>query len=121
MEAILTPSSLATVERRADCRYPIHTAVQYRLFLGRRVVRMGSGWVVNMSRGGVLFESTSPVPPGHRMELEIDWPAQAVGMMLRVTGESVRSEGGRTAVRILRSSFRVRDEFDIAARLRAEI
>jgi hypothetical protein len=99
-----------TAERRADCRYPIHAGVEYRLILGRRVIRTGVGRLVNISRGGLLFECANALPSENRIELDVDWPAQAVKMVLHVMGQTVRSQGVCTAVKIHRSSFRVHHE-----------
>jgi len=117
VEAIISPSPMFTAERRADCRYPIHSGLEYKLILGRRVVRTGAGRLVNISRGGLLFECDQAIPPGTRIELGIDWPAKAVKMALHVMGQTVRSQGACTAVKILRSSFRMhREEADRAER-----
>ncbi len=110
MESMISSSPVVTAERRADCRYPIHAGVDYKLILGRRVVRAGTGRLVNISRGGLLFEGPHAIPPGTRVELDIDWPARSVAMSLHVAGQTVRSQGVFTAVKILRSSFRTRHE-----------
>lgn len=110
MEAIISSSPVLTAERRVDSRYPIQAGVGYKLIVGRRVVRTGTGRLLNISRGGLLFECAHAIPPGSRIELDIDWPAQSVKMVLRVAGQTVRTQGTNTAVKILRSSFRVHDE-----------
>ena len=107
MEAIISPSPMFTAERRADCRYPIQAKIEYSLVLGRRVVRPGTGRLLNISRGGLLFEGAHAIPPGNRIELEVDWPVHSVKMALHVVGHTVRSQGVCTAVKISRSSFRV--------------
>lgn len=109
-EAIISPSSTSKAERRTDCRYPIRTGIEYKLILGRRIVRTGAGRLVNISRGGLLFEGAQELPPRTRIELDVDWPADAVKVALHVVGETLRSQGARTAVKIHRSSFRVREE-----------
>ena len=110
MEAIISSSPMFAAERRADCRYPIHTGVEYKLIVRRRVVRTGTGCLVNISRGGLLFECSHAIPPGLGIELEVDWPSHAVRMALHVVGQTLRSQGACTAVKILRSSFRGRHE-----------
>ncbi len=113
MEAIISPGPTLTAERRSDYRYPIHIGLEYKLILGRRVVRKGTGRLVNISRGGLLFECDHAISPGNRIELDIDWPARAVRMALHAAGRTVRSQGVLTAVKVLRSSFRVhREEAD---------
>lgn len=110
VEAIISQSPMFTAERRADCRYPIHTGLEYRLIVGRKVIRTGTGRLLNISRGGLLFECDHAIPPGNRVELAVDWPARAVKMALHVMGQTVRSQDSCTAVKILRSSFRVHRE-----------
>ena len=97
-------------ERRADCRYTIHSDVEYRLILRRKVVRAGTGRLANISRSGLLFECAHAIPPRTRIELKVDWPAPAVKIALHVVGQTVRSEGTGTAVKIIRSAFRVQED-----------
>jgi hypothetical protein len=104
---VISPGPILTVERRAGSRYPIRAGIRYRLLAERRVVRAGTGSLVNISRSGLLFESAQPIAPGSRIEIEVDWPARTLKMVLRVAGETVRSQGNQTAIRILRSAFRV--------------
>jgi len=69
----------------------------------------GTGRVVNMSSGGVLFTSANPVPPGRSMELSISWPVQLnpkCGLRFVARGVVVRCEDGRIAVRIRQYEFR---------------
>jgi len=109
-------------ERRAGRRYPIHAGIEYKLILGRRVVRTGTGRLLNISRGGLLFECSHAIPAENMIELEVDWPARAVKMVLHVAGQTVRSEGVSTAVKILRSSFRVyHQDADQGNRLRTPL
>jgi len=111
---VLAAGPVLTAERRAGSRYPIHAALRYRLISARPAVA-GAGSLVNISRCGLLIEAEEPIAPGARIEIEIDWPARALQMILHLVGETVRSEGNRTAVRILRSAFRVDREKTRAA------
>lgn len=99
-----------TTERRADCRYTIHARLEYRLTLRRKVVETGAGRLANISRGGLLFECDHAIPPRTRIELKVDWPAHAVRIALHVVGQTVRSQSTATAVKILRSAFRVQED-----------
>jgi hypothetical protein len=110
VEAIISPSPTPTAERRADCRYPIHTGIEYKLILGQRAIGSGSGRLLNISRGGLLFECDRAIAPKTRIEVDIDWPARTVKVVLHVGGQTVRSEGLCTAVKILRSAFRAQGE-----------
>ena len=102
------PSPMPTVERRAERRYAIQARVEYRLMPGRKAVPGGAGRLVNISRGGLLFECAEAIPPGTRISLDVEWPADALRVALHVTGWILRSQHARTAVKISRSSFRVR-------------
>lgn len=122
VEANISPSPVLAAERRADRRYPIHARIEYKLILGRRVVRTGTGRLLNISRGGLLFECAHAIPAENMIELEVDWPARAVKMVLHVAGQTVRSQGVSTAVKILRSSFRVyHQDADQGSRLRTPL
>lgn len=97
------------MERRAERRYAIQARVEYKLSLGRKAARGGVGRLVNISRGGLLFECAEAIPQGTRISLDVEWPADALEIVLHVTGQTVRSQHARTAVKISRSSFRVRE------------
>jgi hypothetical protein len=102
--------TMPTDERRADRRYALETGVEYKIVQGGQAVRKGTGRLVNISRGGLLFECAETIPPGSRIDLEVDWPAETHKVALDVIGQSVRSQGTRTAVKVYRSSFRMRND-----------
>jgi hypothetical protein len=99
-------------ERRVHCRYSICAPVRYRIkekVAG--LIAHGSGRTVDISSGGVLFESNSPLKPGVELELSIAWPlslGKSVGLTLWLTGKVVRTEQNRSAVAIARYAFRTR-------------
>lgn len=98
-------------DRRANMRYPLNLAVNYVATRGRRTLGRGQGFTLNLSRTGVLFESSEPVPPGQRVELRIAWPVSLNGLKdlnLWAQGRTIRSDGRSTAVQILHYEFRVR-------------
>lgn len=68
----------------------------------------GTGTTVDLSTGGILFESDhEPAAPGF-MELAITWPATPdhfPSMHLMVIGRVVRMSGTRVAVRIKQHGF----------------
>jgi hypothetical protein len=106
VEATISPGSMLTAERRANCRYPIQVELEYAIVRGRRALRTGDGHLVNISRGGLLFQCDQAIPVGNRIELDVEWPARGAKMVLHVAGQTVRSQGVCTAVKILRNSFR---------------
>jgi hypothetical protein len=63
-----------------------------------------------MSREGVVFKTRRPLPLGAHIELRIDWPARYESVHpvdLQATGFVVRSDNGRSAVRITAHRFLV--------------
>lgn len=62
-----------------------------------------------MSSTGLSFRCRRPLPVGGHIELSIEWPARAEAdkpMELFITGIIIRSDGGRTAVRLTSKRFR---------------
>ncbi len=98
-------------DRRADRRYPIAADIEYRVATRGKLPETGEGRTVNVSSGGVLFESPRSVPPGTQIELLLAWPVlldNATGLRLSIVGRTVWAKGNQTAVRILRYDFRIR-------------
>src|ERR1700691_961158 len=63
-------------ERRMHRRYPVKAAVRYQLKdKSGALIASGSGQTVNVSSGGILFESNNPLKLGAELEVAIDWPA----------------------------------------------
>jgi hypothetical protein len=108
MEQIPSPGPALAADRRADRRYAIEAALVYKLIHGAKAVLSGSGRLVNISRGGLLFECAKAMPQGYRIELDVEWPAASPKIALHVIGQTVRSRDARTAVKIFRSSFQAR-------------
>jgi hypothetical protein len=96
-------------DRRSDRRYAILLDLRWKLIYRRRVVDAGTGSTLDLSRGGVRFESGRPLLEGLNVELAISWPVLLRGvapMQLVVQGRIVRSEGGQTAMRMTQHEFR---------------
>ncbi len=69
----------------------------------------GSGTTVNLSSGGVLFQTEQALIPGKRLEMAISWPAQLdnrCALKLVARGRVVRCEKGLAAVEIQQYEFR---------------
>jgi c-di-GMP-binding flagellar brake protein YcgR len=102
----------ANRERRGHFRYSISAPVWYRIKeIVEGLIANGSGQTVDISSGGVLFESNNPLTLGIELELAIAWPAslsKSVGLTLWLTGKVVRAERNRLAVAIARYAFRTR-------------
>jgi hypothetical protein len=96
-------------DRRVDRRYPILLALQWKLIHRKRVMDKGAGSTLDLSSGGIRFESGRALPVGLNVELAISWPMLLRGvapMQLTVQGRIVRSEDGRIAIRMIQHEFR---------------
>ncbi len=102
--------SKIVVERRARKRYEVRLAIRYRVSQRGTIARVGNGTTSEMSTDGLSFRTRKPLPIGSHIEMEIDWPmrySDIYPMDLQCTGFIVRSEGGRTAVRLMSRKFRI--------------
>jgi hypothetical protein len=96
-------------DRRGDRRYEIRLDARWRLVRRRRVLETGSGRTLDFSSGGVLFEPGRQLPIGLNVELSISWPVllhDVAPLQLLVYGRVVRSDGRRTAIRMVQHEFR---------------
>jgi hypothetical protein len=96
-------------DRRSDKRYSILLGLRWKLIHRRRVVDAGTGTTLDLSKGGVRFESDRPLPEGLNVELAIAWPVllrDVAPLQLVVQGRIVRSKGGQIAMRMVQHEFR---------------
>jgi hypothetical protein len=96
-------------DRRSDRRYPILLDLRWRLIRRKRILESGTGRTLDLSRGGIRFESSRPLPEGFNLELAISWPVllhNVAPMQLVVQGRIVRSESGRIAIQMTQHEFR---------------
>ena|SRR5258708_38125637 len=101
-----------TDDRRSSNRLPIERDVRYKV-LGKNssIKQVGMGKTVNISSGGVLFTTESPLPEGERVELSVSWPAQLndiVPLKLVAMGRLVRRDEAQAAISIERYEFKTR-------------
>jgi PilZ domain-containing protein len=84
--------------------------VFYRVLDHRSVVpESGAGKTVDISSGGVLFETERRLRSGQRVELSVNWPAQLEGsypLNFVALGRVVRVEDTRAAMHIEQYEFR---------------
>jgi hypothetical protein len=95
-------------ERRSGRRYSIALQLEWKLFIRKRLADMGAGTTVDLSSGGILFESNHKPAADGFMELLITWPARPIDfppMHLMVFGRIVRVAGTRVAIRIRQHRF----------------
>jgi len=96
-------------DRRANRRYEISLELRWKVVWRRQIVDTGSGRTLDLSSGGVMFESTRPLPSVGKIELSITWPARlqnVTQLQLIVCGRMVRSDGFRTAMRVAQHQFK---------------
>ena len=96
-------------DRRVDRRYPTLLDLRWKLLHRKHVLDAGEGSTLDLSSGGVRFESGRALPEGFTVELAISWPAllhNITPMQLVVQGRIVRSEGGQIAIRMIQHEFR---------------
>jgi len=97
-----TPMETIAGDRRQDRRYDVELKLQYKILKAGRVLDEGNGLTMNMSRGGVQFESERTLTEGMDIELAIEWPFLLRGrfpIQLHVMGSVVRAERNLVSLR----------------------
>jgi hypothetical protein len=95
-------------DRRSDRRYDIVRDLRWKV-VRHGVTHTGTGSTLNLSSGGILFETDRQLPTRRNVELSISWPAlldNVAPLQLVVQGQIVRTSGRRTAIRIVQHEFR---------------
>src|ERR1700730_3106663 len=99
-------------DRRISNRMPIEREVRYKVLGGKKTVKQaGLGKTLNMSSGGVLFTTETPLPQGERVELAVSWPAQlndVLPLKLVAMGRLVRTAEFEAAISVERYEFKTR-------------
>ena len=100
-----------STDQRARGRYPIALELQYKVLRGGRIEQTGTGKTLNISSGGVLFETQDQLPQRGRVEVAMQWPfllEGTCGLKLVMRGRIVRSAGNSkvTAVQADYREFR---------------
>ena len=96
-------------DRRRDKRYDLELDLRWKLIRRRRLLESGEGRTLDVSSGGILFDAGRPLPAGLNVELSLAWPVMlhsVAPLQLLVFGKIVRSEGRRTAIRMVQHEFR---------------
>jgi hypothetical protein len=99
-------------DRRATNRMPIERDVRYTVMGGKKSIKQGGlGKTLNMSSGGVLFTTETPLPEGERVEIAVSWPAQlndVLPLKLVAMGRLVRADESQAAIAVERYEFKTR-------------
>jgi c-di-GMP-binding flagellar brake protein YcgR len=105
-------SELGSAERRAAIRFPIEQEASYKVLDHRATApESGAGKTLDISSGGVLFETGQRLRSGKRVEVSVNWPAQLEGgcpLKFVAVGRVVRAEDTRAAMHIEQHEFRTR-------------
>src|SRR5271157_3076055 len=100
------------VERRTSRRFAIEQDMLYKILDHRAASpESGAGRTLDISSGGVLFETQQRLRPGKRVEVAVNWPAQLEGgcpLKFVAVGRVVRAEDTRAAMHIEQHEFRTR-------------
>jgi hypothetical protein len=104
-------------DRRSSRRYTITADLEYRVMSDQEVIRTGSGRTVDLSNGGILFESDEGLPVGCEIEVSIAWPVlldNEVALNLCVSGRVSRSSDGKNAIKITNHEFCLRGRYRLS-------
>ncbi len=96
-------------ERRSGIRFPIKSELRWTVLNRKYGPPTGKGETVDFSSSGLSFRSDSPLSPGCRLELDVDWPVELDGrvpMKLLAVGKVVRLQGHLVCVSIEKKEFR---------------
>ena len=110
-------NTLWSNERRSSRRDTITADLEYRVMCDQEVVRTGSGRTVDLSNGGILFESDEGLPVGSDIEAAIAWPVlleNEVALNLCVSGRVSRSSDGKSAIKITNHEFCLRGRYRLS-------
>ena len=95
-------------ERRQYQRYTISLDVQIAIRKRGNLIACGEGKIQDVSRAGILFQSTAVIPPGTVLRLVVPWPFPFRGKTpvdWIVDGVVLRHTPSGTAMNIMRHRF----------------
>ena len=102
----------AAIVRRATRRFAIEQDVLYKILDHRAAApESGVGKTLDISSGGVRFETQQRLRPGKRVEVSVNWPAELDGgcpLKFVAVGRVVRAEETHAAMHIEQHEFRTR-------------
>ncbi len=102
-----------SVDRRANLRFPLRLAVNYRTFNPALCSPSPPSALktVNISSNGLVFEDNGGVQPGQRVLVSVEWPVrldQRIPLNLVLEGRILRCEHGHAVLKIYKHEFKIR-------------
>ncbi|MBV9506110.1 MAG: PilZ domain-containing protein [Acidobacteriia bacterium] len=100
-------------ERRAHGRFAMAAPMSYESLGSIGDSCRGEGRIVNLSSGGLLFQSRGTFRPGMTLEFHVPWPGpsgRVPRLRLRITGSVVRVDGSLIAVAITSYEFQAANQ-----------
>jgi hypothetical protein len=103
---VLDPSSV--LDRRKSIRFPINMEAHVKSIRGARQRLDAAGKTINVSSGGALIMTETPVPRGAIVEAHVKWPAALdnCDLKLVLTGQVVWVAGPLVAIERKTHEFR---------------
>lgn len=106
-------------ERRASKRFAIEQEVFYKILDHRATApESGVGKTLDISSGGIHFETQQRLRAGKRVEVSVNWPAQLEGgcpLKFVAVGRVVRADETHAAMHIEQHEFRTRRTKELPA------
>jgi hypothetical protein len=99
-------------DRRKDRRYDLQMDLRFS-YQDRGITYVGHGITLDISRGGVCFQTACSPHIGIDLELHVAWPFLLHGICpleLVIRGEVVRSNKGLVALRMRSHEFQTKGE-----------
>jgi hypothetical protein len=96
-------------ERRNKIRFGFKRPLRYKLMENDNVIEMGQGETVDISSGGIAFQTSAALKAGEYIELSIDWPAllgDTCPMRLVTFGRLIRRTDSMVACTVEKWEFR---------------
>jgi hypothetical protein len=96
-------------DRRNKRRFAIERELRFKVLDSERIATTGIGHTVDISSGGVAFETTATLTPGALVEISISWPVlldESCLMRLVVLGRVVRTRRQVVACTVDKYEFR---------------
>jgi len=105
-------------DRRCKRRFAIARELRFKVLDNERVTTTGTGNTIDISSGGVAFETVTKLLPGNLIEISISWPVlldSSCLMRLVVLGRVVRTRRQIVACTIDKYEFRTQSRAAQAA------